>query len=120
MGGLVPYTNQLKMKLLGVKPETLDAHGAVSEQTVIEMVQGALPLLGVDIAISASGIAGPTGGTPEKPVGLVWLAVGNKDLIVTKKIVAGKDRLKNIHYTAIVALDMLRQFVLEHYALARV
>lgn len=120
MGGLVPYTNQLKMKLLGVKSETLDTHGAVSEQTVIEMVQGALPLLGVDIAIAASGIAGPTGGTPEKPVGLVWLAVGNKDVIVTKKIVAGKDRLKNIHYTAIVALDMLRQFVLEHYALARV
>lgn len=116
MGSAVTYTNELKMKLLGVKPETLEQYGAVSEQTVIEMVQGALPLLGVDIAIAASGIAGPGGGTPEKPVGLVWIAVGNKDKVVTKKLLSGKDRVKNIHYTAIIALDLLRQFVLEHYA----
>ncbi len=116
LGSAVTYTNELKMKLLGVKTETLEQYGAVSEHTVIEMAQGALPLLGVDIAIAASGIAGPGGGTPEKPVGLVWIAVGNKDKIVTKKIIAGKDRRKNIHYTAIVALDLLRQFVLEHYA----
>lgn len=116
LGSAVTYTNELKMKLLGVKTETLEQYGAVSEHTVIEMAQGALPLLGVDIAIAASGIAGPGGGTPEKPVGLVWIAVGNKDKIVTKKIIAGKDRRKNIHYTAIVALDLLRQFFLEHYA----
>lgn len=116
LGSAVTYTNELKMKLLGVKTETLEQYGAVSEHTVIEMAQGALPLLGVDIAIAASGIAGPGGGTPEKPVGLVWIAVGNKDKIVTKKIIAGKDRRKNIHYTAIVALDLMRQFVLEHYA----
>jgi len=116
MGSAVTYTNDLKMKLLHVKPETLEQHGAVSEQTVREMVLGALPLLGVDIAIAASGIAGPGGGTPEKPVGLVWIAIGNKDKVVTKKLLSGKDRLKNIHYTSVMALDLLRQFVLEHYA----
>ncbi|MDX1940901.1 MAG: competence/damage-inducible protein A [Saprospiraceae bacterium] len=120
MGGVVPYTNQLKMKLLDVKEETLEQYGAVSEQTVIEMVRGALPLLNVDIAISVSGIAGPSGGTPEKPVGLVWLAIGNKDLVITKKIMNGKDRLKNIHYTAIMAMDLLRKFVVEHYIIERV
>lgn len=116
MGSAVTYTNELKMKLLHVRPETLEQHGAVSEQTVREMVRGALPLLDVDIAIAASGIAGPGGGTPEKPVGLVWIAVGNKDKVVTKKLRTGKDRLKNIHYTSVMALDLLRQFVLEHYA----
>jgi nicotinamide-nucleotide amidase len=116
MGSAVTYTNELKMKLLHVKSETLEQHGAVSEQTVREMVRGALPLLGVDIAIAASGIAGPGGGTPEKPVGLVWIAVGNKDRVVTRKLLTGKDRLKNIHYTSVMAMDLLRRFVLEHYA----
>jgi len=116
MGSAVTYTNELKMKLLHVKSETLEQHGAVSEQTVREMVRGALPLLDVDIAIAASGIAGPGGGTPEKPVGLVWIAVGNKDRVVTRKLLTGKDRLKNIHYTSVMAMDLLRQFVLEHYA----
>lgn len=115
MGGLVPYTNDLKMKLLDVKSDTLEQFGAVSEQTVIEMVQGALPLLETDIAIAASGIAGPGGGTEEKPVGLVWIAVGNKEKIVTHKILSGKDRDKNIHFAAIMALNVLRQFVTEQY-----
>ncbi len=119
-GSVVAYANEIKMNVLNVQSDTLSQWGAVSEQTATEMVQGALKVLGVDIAIAATGIAGPDGGTLEKPVGLVWLAVGNKDHVVARKIVSGKDRLKNIHYSAIMALNMLRQFVQEHYAVEKV
>lgn len=112
-GSIVSYSNEIKKKILGVKPETLEQHGAVSEQTVIEMVQGALKVLDVDIAIAVSGIAGPGGGTPEKPVGLVWLAIGSKNGIKTRKIQSGKDRLKNIQYSGTMALDLIRQFLKE-------
>ncbi len=110
-GSVIAYSNDLKMRLLDVKADTLAQWGAVSEQTATEMVQGAIRTLGVDIAIATTGIAGPDGGTPEKPVGLVCLAVGDRQRIVTKKIISGKDRLKNIHYSSIIALDMLRQFL---------
>lgn len=73
--GVCTYANEAKMKLLGVKEETLSKHGAVSEKTAIEMAKGMLELSGADIAISTTGIAGPTGGTPEKPVGLVYSAI---------------------------------------------
>lgn len=74
--GFVTYTNEAKQDMLGVAQATLAQHGAVSEQTVIEMVQGALANSRADVAVAVSGIAGPTGGTPEKPVGLVWHAWG--------------------------------------------
>jgi len=114
-GSIVSYSNDIKIKILGVNPETLEQHGAVSEQTVIEMVQGALKVLEVDIAVAVSGIAGPGGGTPEKPVGLVWLAIGNKENTKTRKIQSGKDRLKNIQYSGTMALDLIRQFLKEQY-----
>ena len=113
MGSIIAYANQVKMRQLGVKPETLEQHGAVSEQTVIEMVKGALKLLQTDIAVSVSGIAGPTGGTPDKPVGTVWLAVGNQDVVKTQLLSIGKDRLKNIQYSSVKALDLVRTFLLE-------
>jgi nicotinamide-nucleotide amidase len=73
-GGAVVYTDELKTALLGVRPQTLAEAGAVSEETVREMAAGALDHLGGDVAVAVSGVAGPDGGTPAKPVGTVWLA----------------------------------------------
>ena len=82
------------------------------------MVKGLLDLLGTDIGVAISGIAGPTGGTPDKPVGTIWLAVGNQDGIHTKKLQLTKDREKNIQYTAVVGLNMIRRFVIKSYQVA--
>jgi nicotinamide-nucleotide amidase len=112
-GSVISYANEVKMRQLGVKEETLKTHGAVSEATVREMVAGAIRLLQTDIAIATSGIAGPSGGTPEKPVGTIWVAVGDKERTVTKKLQLGKDRMRNIQYTAIHGLNMLRLFLRE-------
>ncbi len=113
LGSVVSYANEVKMEQLGVKAETLKSFGAVSEQTVQEMVTGALSLLKADIAVATSGIAGPDGGTPEKPVGTIWIAVGNKDRILTKKLQLGRDRMRNIQYTGYFALNFLRLFLKE-------
>lgn len=75
IGSVVSYSNDVKMKVLGVRPETLDAHGAVSEETVRQMAEGARTNIGADYAVATSGIAGPGGGSPEKPVGTVWTAI---------------------------------------------
>ena len=111
-GSLITYSNQLKEELLGVDPETLVQHGAVSESTVRAMVIGALRQTGADLAVSVSGISGPSGGTPDKPVGTVWIAVGDQKSIEARKFLFTKDRLVNIKYTAIYALIMVRNFLL--------
>ena len=77
--GFVTYSNRAKQKMLGVRGATLDRHGAVSEQTVLEMVAGALDHSHADLAVSISGVAGPGGGTPDKPVGTVWFGWGRRD-----------------------------------------
>ena len=81
--GFVTYSNESKEEVLGVSPETLGRHGAVSEVTVREMADGALQYSRAQVALSVSGIAGPTGGTPEKPVGMVWFAWATGDTIQT-------------------------------------
>lgn len=112
MGSVVAYDNQVKINQLSVQESTLKTHGAVSEATVIEMVKGAVKLLGTDIAVATSGIAGPGGGTEEKPVGTIWIAVGNAERVQTKLIKAGKSRIKNIEYASVYALSEVRQFLL--------
>ncbi len=113
-GSVVAYANDLKQDLLNVSAENLKNHGAVSEQTVSEMVGGVIDSLGVDLGIATSGIAGPGGGTPQKPVGTIWIAVGSKDKVKTRKLQLTKNRLKNIEYTSFAALNLLRKFLLGH------
>ncbi len=106
-GGIVAYSNEVKMRLLGVSPETLEKHGAVSRETVIEMVRGAMKTLKTDCAVATSGVAGPGGGTPEKPVGTIWMAVACGDKIVTRKEEGDLGRAGNVQRTIQDALALL-------------
>ncbi len=112
-GSIIAYSYTVKRNSLKVKETTLQTYGAVSEATVKEMVSGALDALGVDVALSVSGIMGPSGGTDEKPVGTVWLAVGNKERIETYQLKLGRTRALNTEYTVVFALNMLRKFLLQ-------
>lgn len=107
-GGVVAYSNNLKQSLLNVSRETLNNHGAVSEPVVKEMVKGATENLGTDCAIATSGIAGPGGGTDEKPVGTIWIAAGDKSHIETQLLQLSYDRMSNIQYTSVASLNLLR------------
>jgi nicotinamide-nucleotide amidase len=108
-GSIVSYDNEIKLGLLDVRSETLRDHGAVSEQTVIEMAENARIKLNTDYGLSISGIAGPDGGTEEKPVGTVWLALADGQKTITRKVNLGIDRAINIRLSGINALNLLRQ-----------
>lgn len=112
-GGIVSYANEAKEKVLGVEHATLVTHGAVSEETVVEMIQGALETLNVDYAIATSGVLGPDGGTQQKPVGTAWIGVGNRNKIQTHKFFFRFDRRRNIELAAANALNLLRKFIIE-------
>jgi PncC family amidohydrolase len=109
-GGVVAYSNEIKAGLLGVDWDTLNTHGAVSEETVIQMARGARKLFGADIAISVSGIAGPTGGIPEKPVGTTWFGLSTNSGDWARHFVWDGDREQNKNYSADAAL----QFVIDY------
>jgi nicotinamide-nucleotide amidase len=111
-GSVVSYANEVKENVLGVQNDTLATTGAVSEETIKEMVHGAIKELNVDFAVATSGIMGPDGGTDEKPVGTVWIAAGNKDKVETLKLNLRFDRQRNITITANNALNFLRKFIL--------
>lgn len=111
-GSVVAYSNSVKQHTLGVQATTLEAHGAVSEAVVLEMAKGVQELLKTDCAIAVSGVAGPTGGSPEKPVGTIWVALRLGDQAYTKCLQLGKDRLQNIERTTTIALNLLRLFIL--------
>lgn len=114
LGGGVTYANELKESLLGVKPETLEQYGAVSGETVTEMVEGAIKHFKSDYAIAVTGIAGPDGGTEEKPVGTVWIGVSNGAKTKTKKFTFGNKRIQNIERSAVSALSMLNILLVEN------
>lgn len=109
LGGVVPYHNHIKHNLLDVNNEVFEQFGAVSEACVKEMAQHACEKFKSDYAIATSGIAGPSGGTVEKPVGTVWIAVATPGKIITKKFLFGDNRRRNIQMTANAALNMLRK-----------
>lgn len=111
-GSVVSYANEMKENILGVQHATLESVGAVSEETVKQMVSGAIKILNVDFALATSGIMGPDGGSEEKPVGTVWIAAGNKEKVETLKLNLRFDRQRNITITANNALNFLRKFIL--------
>jgi nicotinamide-nucleotide amidase len=110
-GTIVAYDNDVKKIILKVSEDTLHSDGAVSEATAMEMAKGVLEKLDTDYALATTGIMGPDGGTEEKPVGTVWIAVGNAERIETQKFNFRFDRLRNIEQTAHTALNMLRKFI---------
>jgi len=113
-GGVVTYTNESKSKLLNVNPVLFDTKGAVSEEVVKEMVQGGLAALEVDYCIAISGVAGPTGGTEEKPVGMVCVAVGSLSTIKTFTFQFGTNRENNIIQSATYGLNELRKLIIKN------
>lgn len=112
IGSVISYDNRIKENVLNVNKSTLEKYGAVSEACVREMLTGVLDLYRADVGASISGIAGPTGGTTEKPIGTIWIAYGSRDDIKTEKLQLGKDRKLNIEYTSEAVLNMLIKFLL--------
>ncbi len=108
VGSVIAYDNSVKKKVLNVKEESLARHGAVSEEVVKQMAEGVRMALGADIGLSTSGIAGPTGGTPEKPVGTIWFGYSDKHRTIARKMQFTKNRQLNIKFATVVALNMFR------------
>ena len=107
-GGVVAYSNDIKNALLGVSVDTLDCWGAVSEQTVKEMVTGVKERIHCDCAVATSGIAGPSGGAPDKPVGTVWVAIAVGNIVETHLLqLVDKGRVENISSTTEKVLELL-------------
>jgi nicotinamide-nucleotide amidase len=115
-GSAVAYSYDLKERMLGVNHQTLLTYGAVSAEVVEEMAQGAIAKYQTDYAVSISGIAGPGGGMPEKPVGTVWIAVANKSKVLSRRFEFGYKRKENIERSAANALLMLHKLLTEDYA----
>lgn len=110
-GSVVSYANEVKIKVLGVNSNDLDREGAVSETVVLQMAEGVKKLLGTDYAVSTSGIAGPDGGTPEQPVGTVWIGVATPVRTFARKFVFSFTRERNIAKAAAKALELVLQEV---------
>ncbi len=112
-GSLVSYSNELKVNLVKVSAESINDFGAVSEEVVTQMAVNGRTILNVDYCIATSGVAGPTGGTLDKPVGTIWICVAGPNEVITKKCAFGDDRARNIKMTALTGLNMLRRMLLE-------
>jgi nicotinamide-nucleotide amidase len=112
IGGCITYSNDSKVQFLDVNEKTLDKHGAVSRQTAWEMVQGIKKKFNTDCAIATTGIAGPGGGTEEKPVGLSYIAAAYQDQVSVKKFLFGGNRIINKRRGAMAGMEMLRRLML--------
>jgi nicotinamide-nucleotide amidase len=112
-GSVTAYSNQVKENILGVSHKTLDEFGAVSEQVAKEMAVGAREVLNADFAVATTGIAGPGGGTEEKPVGTIWIAVASEKNVIALKFVFGDNRERNILRSSQTALQLLRRVILK-------
>ncbi len=115
-GGVVSYTNEVKENILGVSHEVLEEQTAVCEEVAKEMVLGAIKALNVDYAISATGVAGPSGGTPEIPVGTIWIGYGSKDDVRTLKLTEDFGRDINLAIATNTGLKQMLGFLKEHEA----
>ncbi len=112
--GVVTYSNEQKQKLLGVSADTLEKFGAVSEETALQMCKGVRTLADADFGISVTGIAGPGGGTPDKPVGTVWIGICGKDVHKAEKFLFSGDRKQVRESTAVTALKILKEAILNN------
>jgi nicotinamide-nucleotide amidase len=111
--GVVTYSNFSKQEILGVSGDTLEKYGAVSRQVAEQMAEGVLAVSGADYAIATTGIAGPTGGTPDKPVGTVWIAVASREGVTARKMQYGNLREQNIERASTSAINLLRLLLLD-------
>ena len=111
-GGIIAYSDEVKVNILGVNPETLEKHGAVSEEVVIEMAKGAMKTMGTDFAVATSGVAGPSGGTADIPVGTIWVAAVSHTETYTHCIRHfNKGRDRNTRNAILISLEMLQKVV---------
>ena len=111
LGGIVAYANEVKINVLGVRAEDLQKYGAVSEAVAVQMAQGVRRITGADYAVSTTGVAGPDGGTPEKPVGTVWIAVAGPNGAEAKRFLFSRTRERTIGKASVTALEMLLKAV---------
>lgn len=115
-GGIISYANDVKVKQLGVSQAILDSDGAVSDSCVMAMAAGARKHLGTTYALATSGIAGPDGGTEEKPVGTIWIALAHPNGVIARKLTQGGTRIQNIHLSSLTAINLLRRYLLNDLA----
>jgi nicotinamide-nucleotide amidase len=113
-GSVIAYNNEVKVARLGVKQTDINRSGAVSQEVVEQMAIGAMAELETDYSIATSGILGPDGGSDEKPVGTIWIAVASGSGVISEKIQLGKSRRRNTQIAALTSLNMLRKYILSH------
>ncbi len=113
LGSVISYANDVKVNLLGVENIIIEKHGVVSKEVVEQMALGGKKTIGTDYCIATSGIAGPDGGTKEKPVGTVWIAIATPNGVLSKLLNLGEHRGRNIRRTALLAMNLLRKELLK-------
>lgn len=114
-GGIVAYSNEVKIKQVNVSPKTLESEGAVSSAVARQLASGVRKRLGAHIGVSTTGVAGPSGGTPEKPVGTVWVGYADEEGVKGHLLHLTNDRISNKELTVVAVLDMVRRRLLKRF-----